>query len=88
MARVVHYLTAASFLVLVMISSNTPTCQACIGRWCRPTPCFPVTNMDYSSCQDVCEYHGYKTNRAYLKRPKRGSLQWSCCCPPPRSLVY
>ncbi|CAL4915837.1 unnamed protein product [Urochloa decumbens] len=88
MTRIVHYLIAASFVVLVMISSNSSSCQACIGPWCRrPRPCFEPTNDDYCTddiCQSVCDMNGFKTNRAYCKQPKKVHDDWLCCCPPAR----
>ncbi|KAF8672919.1 hypothetical protein HU200_049144 [Digitaria exilis] len=43
MGRIVH-LVATSLLLLVMISSNSPSCQACIGWWCLP--CFKPSNRE------------------------------------------
>ncbi|RCV39430.1 hypothetical protein SETIT_8G224000v2 [Setaria italica] len=87
MGGIVHYLMATSFVFLVMISHNSPSCQACIGSWCRPVHCFKPTNNDYCTdeiCPHVCELNGYKTNRAYCEKPKKGSHRRFCCCPPPR----
>uniref|UniRef100_K3ZKL9 Knottin scorpion toxin-like domain-containing protein n=1 Tax=Setaria italica TaxID=4555 RepID=K3ZKL9_SETIT len=85
MGRIVHYLMATSFVVLVMISTNSPSCQACLGPWCfrRTEPCFQVTHVvsdDY--CRGVCEVNHVVSNRAYctFKRGKRRAV-WQCCCP-------
>ncbi|KAG2570822.1 hypothetical protein PVAP13_7KG100145 [Panicum virgatum] len=91
MGRIVHYLMATSFVVLVMISTNSPSCHAapCFGNWCNPPPCFPATNEDYCTkelCPHVCMVSGHiVSNDAYCKKPKKGGEPiWLCCCPPPR----
>ncbi|KAG2563986.1 hypothetical protein PVAP13_8KG342500 [Panicum virgatum] len=85
----VAYLMATSLLLLLMISSNSPSCQACIGRWCNPpAPCFPPTDKDYCTkaiCPSVCAIYGHETNSAYCKKGHgRRHFEWLCCCPPPR----
>ncbi|CAL4982973.1 unnamed protein product [Urochloa decumbens] len=85
MARLVHYMMATSFVILVMMSSNLPSCKACFGRWCRP-PCFqPEGNLCTDArCRRVCEDNGYPTNRATCNEPKKGRSEFLCCCPKPR----
>ncbi|CAL4990409.1 unnamed protein product [Urochloa decumbens] len=84
MARIMHYLMATSFIVFAMISFNSSSCQACIGRWCfTPEPCFQPTSpasCTDDGCRPVCSAHLYTTNNAYCKKGRRESL---CCCPPP-----
>ncbi|TKW02254.1 hypothetical protein SEVIR_8G234300v4 [Setaria viridis] len=85
MARIVHYVMATSFVVLVMISSNSPSCQACLFRTCRWPKCFNVTenNCNFYHCKFVCRHEGYKTSFAYCKeRPKNTKKPYMCCCPP------
>nr|CAB3491626.1 unnamed protein product [Digitaria exilis] len=88
MARTLHYLMATSFVVLVMIHSNSLSCQAlCFGPWCKPRPpCFqPPDNhcTDGRSCVFICQYHGHKTYKAYCKQPKNPKKPvYLCCCPP------
>ncbi|KAG2570702.1 hypothetical protein PVAP13_7KG038763 [Panicum virgatum] len=89
MRRIVHYLMATSFVFLVMISTNSPSCQAGLGPWCKPRPpCFPATNEDYCTkeiCPHVCEMNEIVSNGAYCKKPKKGGEPiWLCCCPPAR----
>ncbi|KAG2559141.1 hypothetical protein PVAP13_8NG317000 [Panicum virgatum] len=69
MGRVVYLMMATPFLVRLMISSNSPSCQARIGRWCKPPglPCFPPTDKDYcrkAICPSVCAINGHETSRA------------------------
>ncbi|KAG2563991.1 hypothetical protein PVAP13_8KG341800 [Panicum virgatum] len=86
----VAYLMSTSLLILLMISSNSPSCQACIGPWCKPPgPCFPPTDKDYCTkaiCPSVCAINGHETSRAYCKRSRGGHFKWLCCCPAPRLL--
>ncbi|RCV39429.1 hypothetical protein SETIT_8G223900v2 [Setaria italica] len=90
MARIVHYLMAVSFVALVMISSNSPSCQACFppGPWCRPRPpCFQPANNYCTSgpnCAYTCQLKGHTTYNAYCKPPKRSDNPkvYLCCCPP------
>nr|TKW02257.1 hypothetical protein SEVIR_8G234600v2 [Setaria viridis] len=91
MGRIVHYLMVTSFVVLAMISTNSPSCQACFGPWCKrpPVPCFAATNEDYCTsdiCPHVCEVNHVVSNRAYCKKPGRRDPVpiWLCCCPSPR----
>ncbi|RCV39432.1 hypothetical protein SETIT_8G224200v2 [Setaria italica] len=89
MGRIVHYLMATSFVVLLIISTNSPSCQACLWPWCKPRPdpepCFRV--MEPRDCTDnychgVCEVNHVVSNHAYCKIPgKRGVPVWHCCCP-------
>ncbi|KAF8672918.1 hypothetical protein HU200_049143 [Digitaria exilis] len=88
MGRIVC-LMAMSLLVLVMISSISPSYQACIGRGClRPRPpCFVPVSRDYCTAEmwpHVCSVNRYETNRAYCKKPWFGSAPWECCCQTPR----
>ncbi|CAL4982823.1 unnamed protein product [Urochloa decumbens] len=74
-----HYLMATSFVVLVMISFKSSSCQA---SWTSP-PCFPSTSLDCTKeiCISVCAAHGHETNHPYCRK---GLYQWpACCCPPP-----
>ncbi|KAF8668159.1 hypothetical protein HU200_052451 [Digitaria exilis] len=86
MAKIVRCLMAASFMILVTISFNSPSCQACVGfwPWCRSPYCFqPPTNFcDDNSCGDVCRTYGIVTDKVYCKQPKRPRLYvYLCCCP-------
>nr|TKW02256.1 hypothetical protein SEVIR_8G234500v2 [Setaria viridis] len=85
MGRIVHCMMATSFVVFLMISTNSPSCQACFGPWCfrRPEPCFRVrTYVSDNYCHGVCEVNHVVSNRAYckFKRGTRGTV-WQCCCP-------
>ncbi|CAL4982786.1 unnamed protein product [Urochloa decumbens] len=89
MARIVHCLMATSFIVLVMISSNSPFCQACIGP-CIGRPrqnCLQAPNNNCTIggtiCIDACILRGYGSINAYCKRPKRFDNPpiYKCCCP-------
>ncbi|KAF8694265.1 hypothetical protein HU200_038403 [Digitaria exilis] len=85
MARMMLYLMATSLMVLVMISSNSPSCEACLGPFFGP-PCFhpPDNYCTDETCSPVCKENGYRTNRAYCQKPKKGRNSWFCCCPQPR----
>ncbi|CAL4979016.1 unnamed protein product [Urochloa decumbens] len=79
MTRILHYLMATSLVVLVMISSNSTSCQACLFPGCRPpTPCFKVLDKDCTEliCQHICGFQGKTTTHAYCKSSKK-----MCCCP-------
>ncbi|CAL4982877.1 unnamed protein product [Urochloa decumbens] len=79
MARILHYLMATSLVVLVMISSNSTSCQAtCLFPWCRTEPCFKVVDKDCTElvCQHICAFEGKTTSHAYCKTSKK-----MCCCP-------
>ncbi|KAJ1276812.1 hypothetical protein BS78_05G244100 [Paspalum vaginatum] len=76
--RITHLMTA-SFLVLAILSSNSPFCQACFGRFCGRPPCFWPTEEDYCTqeiCQHVCAVHDVPTKHAYCKESVK-----KCCCP-------
>ncbi|RCV39428.1 hypothetical protein SETIT_8G223800v2 [Setaria italica] len=84
MARIVHYLMPTSFVVLVMISFNSSSCQACFFPWCRP-PCFKVLDRDCTDliCAYVCRFEGFNTLHAYCKKPRNTKKPqvYLCCCP-------
>ncbi|KAG2570823.1 hypothetical protein PVAP13_7KG100154 [Panicum virgatum] len=88
MGRIVHYLMGISFVVLVMISSISPSCQACLGPlfWGRGATCLNAMREDHCTkeiCPHVCEANHIVSNRAFCKKPKRrvdGAI-WLCCCP-------
>ncbi|CAL4978906.1 unnamed protein product [Urochloa decumbens] len=85
MARIVHCLMATLFVVLVMISSNSPSCQACLLPYCLRVggPCFKARNniCTDDSCMIDCEANRHFTYNAYCKKPKRSQEPYKCCCP-------
>ncbi|CAL4986088.1 unnamed protein product [Urochloa decumbens] len=86
MARIVHCLMATLFVVLVMISSNSPSCQACRLAPLLSSgagPCFKARNniCTDDSCMIDCEANRHFTYNAYCKKPKRSQEPYKCCCP-------
>ncbi|KAG0531030.1 hypothetical protein BDA96_05G239200 [Sorghum bicolor] len=86
MTRMVHYLMATMFVVLVMIYSNSTSCQASLfpSSVKLQPPCFePPTHrcVDGRSCVFVCQYNGIRTYRAFCKHPTHAQEPYLCCCP-------
>ncbi|CAL4993041.1 unnamed protein product [Urochloa decumbens] len=75
-------LMASSFFVLLIISSNSPSCHAtCIGPLCPP--CFKPSNKEYCTkhnCKHVCQMNGKPSDSAYCRNLV---VYWTCCCPQP-----
>ncbi|KXG28900.1 hypothetical protein SORBI_3005G181400 [Sorghum bicolor] len=78
MGRIVC-LMACSFLLLVIFSSNSATCQSCFGGHCPP--CFRLNELmkcNSHDCRILCEMEGHATDRAFCNK---FSIPWKCCCP-------
>ncbi|RCV39433.1 hypothetical protein SETIT_8G224300v2 [Setaria italica] len=86
MGRIVQCMMATSFVVLLMISTNSPSCQACLWPWCKPrpkAPCFETTNKDHCTmdiCARLCEANGVVSKRPICIQKFRAP-RWQCCCP-------
>ncbi|CAL4896538.1 unnamed protein product [Urochloa decumbens] len=85
MSRVVRCFMATSFVVLVMISSKSPSCEACLPPYCFRVggPCFKALRSPCTddSCSYECPFYVPFTYNAYCKKPKRSREPYKCCCP-------